>query len=361
MALTKGSRKCYEWLRTKTSGDVVTRQDVMLATGWKELSLDTYLKKNKLAPFILPLKDGTLKVLLDGSGISERYFNEVFTQAAPRKVTLSPGDRLLGEKAEYTLVEPLGNGAVGHVWSARVANNQEVELVAVKVMLPRADLLAESKLVDVRERFRREARNGAALEHENLVRHLDVGEVQKNPFLVMELGNSSVGRMVELSGALPVEESCAIVLSAADGLSYLHAQGCIHRDVKPDNVLVFDDRYKLADLGIVKWTDYDPRFTTGGTITRASVQLGSWFYMAPEQQQSPHEAGPGSDVYALGVSWIEMLTGQRPSPQAIGAGQYARPCENEAVCDMIRRMVAYVPGERPSVGEVRRVAAGIAA
>jgi serine/threonine-protein kinase len=145
-----------------------------------------------------------------------------------------------------------------------------------------------------------------------------------------------------------------------DALSYLHATGCPHRDVKPDNIIVFDAAYKLADLGIVKWSDFDPRFTTGGTLTRASMQLGSWFYMAPEQQQDPHDAVPASDVYALGISWIEMLTGQLPAPHAVGANQYPRPCEDAAVTDMIRRMVAYSPGQRPSLSEVKALAERLA-
>ena len=124
-------------------------------------------------------------------------------------------------------------------------------------------------------------------------------------------------------------------------------------DVKPDNILACNEGFKLADLGIVKWSDFDPRFTTGGTLTKESMQLGSWFYMAPEQQQSPHEAVPASDVYALGVTWIEMLTGKLPSPQAVGAGQYPRPCDDDEVCSLLRRMVAYSPGDRPTVTEIR--------
>ena len=82
------------------------------------------------------------------------HFHETFTQTAPRKVTLSPGNRLSGDTNEYELVEPLGSGAVGNVWSARVGAPQTVDMVAVKIMLPREDLLDGSKLVNVRERFR---------------------------------------------------------------------------------------------------------------------------------------------------------------------------------------------------------------
>ena len=356
MALQKGSRRCYEWLKTKAAGDVVPRQEVLDASGWSEVSLTTYFKKNKLAPFLLRLDGDDVKVLQDGTQLSEGYFDEVFTQTAPSKVLLAPGDKLAGKSKSYKLIEPLGNGAIGHVWSARVdGGDKGIELVAVKVMLPREDLLADSKIVDVRERFRREALNGALLGHKNLVRYLDHGEVQKNPFLVMELASSSVGRMLA-SGPLASNDAAAVVRDVVDGLEHLHESKCPHRDVKPDNMLVFEDSYKLADLGIVKWTDFDRRFTTGATLTRASMQLGSWFYMAPEQQQDAHEAVFASDVYALGVSWIEMLSGSVPSPHALGAQAYPQPCEDDEVCSLLKRMVSYAPADRPSLSEIREVA-----
>ena len=120
MALTKGARLCYEWLRTQVAGTIVSRSVVAAAAGWKPISLRTYLNKNKLAPFLLPLENDELKVLMDGAQISEKYFDEVFTQTAPPKITLSVGDTLSGNAGRYSLVEPLGNGAVGHVWSAKV-------------------------------------------------------------------------------------------------------------------------------------------------------------------------------------------------------------------------------------------------
>ena len=147
-----------------------------------------------------------------------------------------------------------------------------------------------------------------------------------------------------------------IVHACVAGLRYLHDMGCPHRDVKPDNILCFEEGYKLGDLGIVKWSDFDLAFTKGGTITRASVQLGSWFYMAPEQQQDPHEATPESDIYALGVSWIEMLTGRLPAPQAIGAGAYGDPSDRIEICDLVARMVAYDPAGRPSLEEIAAIA-----
>ncbi|WP_204141473.1 serine/threonine-protein kinase [Halomicronema sp. CCY15110] len=290
-------------------------------------------------------------MLLDGDEVTEKFFHETFTQTAPRHVQLSAKDVLLGENNAYELVEPLGNGAVGNVWSARL-QSPEVLLVAAKIMLPRQDLLQESKLPNVRERFRREASNGRRINHPNVVRYLDVGEVQNNPFLIMELAQRSVAEQLRTSGPIPEEETAQIILDTVIGLDFLHSKGCTHRDIKPANLLDFPDTIKLGDLGIVKWSDFDETFTKGGTITQESVQLGSWFYMAPEQQESPHDAVEASDLYALGVSWIEILTGKLPSPQAIGAGKFELPELRPGIVDLLKRMVDYSPTERPGLEEI---------
>ena len=355
MALTKGSRKLFDWLKQQPAGMVVEYEEVMAAADWTESSLTTYIRKNKIAPFLQKLKNRKLKVLMDGDEITEKFFDETFTQAAPRHISLSAGDRFTGQDDEYEIVDPLGHGAVGHVWSARRRSSSDIVLVAVKVMLPSRDLLKDSKLPDVRERFRREARNGCEIEHPNIVKYLDVGEVEKNPFLVMELANCSVADQLHASGPIPEEEAAEIVLNVVAGLNFLHSKGCPHRDIKPANILDFSNILKIGDLGIVKWSDFDPAFTKGGTITRHSIQLGTWVYMAPEQQESPHNAVEESDIYALGVSWIELLTGNLPSPQAIGARKYHIPDVRDGIDELLANMVNYIPTERPSLEDIQEI------
>jgi serine/threonine protein kinase len=350
MALIKGAKKCFELLRTRHSGDLISRADVEAAAGWSPASLNAYLGKNKLAPFLLELRSGQLKVLMDGIDLTEQYFDEVFSQKAPSKVVLTPGETIVGKRATYALIEPLGAGAVGQVWSASMVGSSTK--VAIKVMLPKADLLAESKLGNVRVRFRREARNGAKLSHPHVVSYLDVGEVRDNPFLAMELGDASIGRELKVSGPFSEVHAKTVIREVAEGLTYLHSLNLPHRDVKPENIIRFGTTTKLGDLGIVKWTDFDPTFTTGGTITRDSIQLGSWYYMAPEQQRAPHEASAASDIYALGVSWIELLTGAAPPPQASISGDYELPGASEVVKAIVARMLAYKTTERPSLVEV---------
>lgn len=350
MVLTKGSKKIFDWLKTQRAGTVVTYQDVMTVTGWTEVSLDTYLKKNKLDPFLLRLQNKRLKVLMDGSDVSEAFFDETFTQKGPKNVVVSAGDTLTGELDRYELLEPLGAGAVAHVWSA--TRKRDGTAVAVKIMMPRLDLLQASILPNVRDRFRREARNGKTLDHPNIVKYLDLGTVDQNPFLVMELAAGSVASRIKESLKLGELEAAKVVESCLEGLEYLHGKGSPHRDVKPANILEFSSNFKLGDLGIVKWTDYDPAFTTGGTTTRQSVQLGSWFYMAPEQQESPHDAVPASDIYSLAVTWIEMLAGGLPSPQAIGAAAYKLPATGAGITELIKQMHSYNPGDRPPISEI---------
>jgi serine/threonine protein kinase len=170
----------------------------------------------------------------------------------------------------------------------------------------------------------------------------------------MELAIRSIADQLRDSGSIPEEEAAEIILDAVTGLDFLHSKGCTHRDIKPANLLEFPNAIKLGDLGIVKWSDFDPTFTKGGTITRESMQLGSWFYMAPEQQESPHNAVNASDVYALGVTWIELLTGREPpSPQAIGAGKYTIPDVRTGVAELIANMVKYSSDERPSLIDIQ--------
>ncbi|MDX6498605.1 MAG: eukaryotic-like serine/threonine-protein kinase [Blastocatellia bacterium] len=351
MALSKGEKKMFEWLRTQKAGVVVPYEEVTGVTGWNKVSLKTYLTKRKLAPFLQKLQDQKLKVLMDGTDITEAFFHETFTQTGPQNVPVSAGDVLTGELGEYELLEPIGSGAVAHVWSAK--SKSDGTLVASKIMMPTLDLLQASVLPNVRDRFRREARNGKTLSHPNIVRYLDLGNVEKIPFLIMELAQGSVAKRIHDLLRLADHDAAKIVDCCLDGLDYLHGKGSPHRDVKPANLLEFADVVKLGDLGIVRWSDFDPAFTSGGTTTRHSVQLGSWFYMAPEQQESPHNAVPASDIYSLAVTWIEMLVGTLPSPQAIGAAAYKLPPTQSGIAELIKRMHSYNPSERPPITEIR--------
>ncbi len=351
--LNKGPKEFFEFLQTKNAGDVISEGDILAAvTKWKANSFHTYKGKNKIAPFLEELPGDKYRVINDGKILSEAHFHEVFTQVKPAVVVPKAGSQLTGKAGSYVLDSFIGAGAVGSVWRGR--HEATGGLVAVKIMLPKADLLEPSTLKNVKERFRREALNGIKLKLPSVISHRDVGEWQDTPFLVMELASGSVGAELRAGGALAASAAASVVSDAVDGLLALHKDKCIHRDVKPDNMLRVGSKVVLGDLGIVKWNELNPAFTGAGTITRASIQLGSWYYMAPEQRKAPHEAKFASDMYALGISWIELLTGSAPDPSEVGANKYPDPSADQDVSAMIRRMLQYDFKDRPTAEDLRK-------
>jgi len=174
----------------------------------------------------------------------------------------------------------------------------------------------------------------------------------------MDLADESLAARLA-KNTLSLRESLDVVADCAAALKHLHGMNCIHRDVKPANILRFGDRYVLGDLGIVQWSDMNKAFVSAGTITRASVQLGSWHYMPPEQRKSAHIVTPASDIYALGITWYEMLTGSTPDPGEVGAQAFANPTDDAVTNDLIRRMLRFSAAERPTAKELVTTVSGL--
>jgi serine/threonine protein kinase len=344
--LSKAYKKLFSFLRTKRAGDLVAMDELLQATGLKESSLATYIRKNKLRAYLQAASDGGYRTLQDGPSITEAAFDRAMTQVSQAEPVLTEGSVMKGSQ-KYFLVCQLGSGAAGQVWQARDSQGREF---AIKMLLPRPDLLDPSKFPNVEERFVRESRNGRKLQSPYLVRHLDSGEFEGRPFLVMALTGKSVRDVLSAGpGVLPSDHASMIVERVLLGLQYLHGQSAVHRDIKPGNILSTQDGYVLGDLGIVRWDDLNPAFTEAGTITKDSVQLGSIKYMAPEQRLSPHNVGPAADVYSLGVTWYELLTGQVLDPAQAARGAFADPSADPEVNRLIRAMVTYEPESRPGV------------
>jgi serine/threonine protein kinase len=342
-------RLFFKFLQAHKEGDVVTQSEILQGSEWKPATLDAYRAKNYIDPFLSPTSDGRFKVRRDGTSISEDEVAQAFTQVRPELLRLEKGMRLCGGSGTYELQAFLGNGAVAHVWQAALLKTDT--LVAVKVMNPRPDLLEPTALENVRKRFSREAKNGKTLSHPAIVHYRDEGDLNGHPFLVMDLADSSLAQ--EIKGRqLPLEQTFPIVNSCLSALEYLHEKGCVHRDVKPANILRFGGSYVLSDLGIVSWSDLNPAFTSAGTITRDSLRLGSWYYMAPEQSRTPHQVTPATDVYALGVSWYEMLAGVTPHPADVAAQHFPPATSDAAVGALIAKMLSYIPTHRPSISEL---------
>ena len=204
----------------------------------------------------------------------------------------------------YTIEGEVGRGGMGVVYRARDERLQR--RVAIKVLPPE---LAFQK--DIRERFTREAQTAAKLSHPHIVPIHTVGEGQGLVYFVMGyVDGESVAARIRRRGKLPVEEARRIMSEAADALSAAHALSIIHRDIKPDNILLEGSRGRVmvTDFGIAKALSS----TSGATLTGAGVAIGTPAFMSPEQAAGEREIDGRSDVYSLGVVSYQMLTGELP-------------------------------------------------
>jgi serine/threonine-protein kinase len=223
------------------------------------------------------------------------------------------------------LEEEIGRGGMGTVYRAQ--DRRLGRTVAVKLL--HADLASDAA---VRTRFAREARALAGLKHAHIVTVHDVGEDEGTPFIVLELVEGG-----SLAHHVPCELARALELAieVASALAYAHAQGVVHRDVKPGNVLVDESGHaKVADFGIARSLRPDAR---GWTVTRLDEAVGTPDYMAPEVLAGA-PPDPRADLYALGVLLHELSTGKLPR----GAFEPAP----EPVGSIVRRALAPDPEKR---------------
>jgi serine/threonine protein kinase len=200
------------------------------------------------------------------------------------------------------LTDLLGRGGMGAVYRAHHLN-LAID-VAVKVMKPQ--LVADDPQFVAR--FKREGQSAASISHQNVIRVFDVDEYAGLHFLIMELVVGETARQrVARKGPLPVPEALQIVHDAAMGLGAAHALGIVHRDVKPDNLLIANSgQLKVADLGLAKPTMGGG---SGSLMSTANQVMGTPAYMPPEQWESP-AVGPTADVWALGATLWFLLAGE---------------------------------------------------
>jgi eukaryotic-like serine/threonine-protein kinase len=253
----------------------------------------------------------------------------------------------------YKLEAKLGSGGMSTVYLAR--DNTLDRPVAVKVMHREM-----SEQADQLERFRQEARAVAKLSHPNVVAVIDAGEDGGHPYIVFEyVEGETLKQRINRVGALDAQEALAYAIEIARGLTVAHARKMIHRDIKPQNVLIDSEgRAKLTDFGISRQLEQDGMTATGRV-------LGTTDYVAPEQAMG-HPVDQRSDVYSLGVVLYEMLVGQVPfhADSQVGVAmkhvneelpdvQQRRPELSAAAAMVVERATAKDPSERyQSVGEM---------
>ncbi|MEM1032787.1 MAG: protein kinase [Myxococcota bacterium] len=274
----------------------------------------------------------------------------------PQYPQLSAGDVIAGR---FELREQIGEGGMGAVWRARhLVTEGEV---AIKSLGVRRD--------DVRERFLREARVIAALKHRHLVRVHDVIELPDGrPVMVMELlEGETLADVLEREGCLTVSEAARWMRCLADAVRHAHRHGVVHRDLKPDNIFIADEDGpervpKLIDFGIAKVNE---AFKHTGKLTKTGSVLGTPTYMAPEQVYGERDIDGRADCWALGMTMYEALTGVCPT-EADNVGQVfkafvkrdfrdlseIRPDHPTELTNLVDRMLAADPGDRPSLDEV---------
>ncbi len=252
----------------------------------------------------------------------------------------------------YTLERELGGGGMSRVFVA-----DEVRLgrrVVVKVLSP--DLAQGLNA----ERFEREIRLAASLQQANIVPLLVAGEVGGIPYFTMPFVEGESLRARLHQGALPITEVVSVLRDVTRALAYAHARGVVHRDIKPDNVLLSGGAAVVTDFGIAKAISASRTEGSGATLTQLGTSLGTPAYMAPEQVAGDPNLDHRVDLYALGCMAFELLTGQQPyanrTPQKMLAAHLSeaapspaalRPDTPPVLATLVTRLMAKDPADRP--------------
>ena len=294
-------------------------------------------------------------------------------------MTRSQAQRVLGSLKEETasptiqipgiqLLERLGRGSQAVVYKGRQLSVDR--LVAVKVLLSRA-----ARDPEVRRRFVQEARAAAKLSHNNIVQAIDAGESEGYSYFIQEFidGTTVYDLLKTRGGPLPEEQALEIVIHIAEALAHAHSRGFIHRDVKPKNIMLTKEGVaKLADMGLARHTS-----DAGAALEEAGKAFGTPYYIAPEQVMGSPNVDFRADIYSLGATFYEMLTGRppyaAPTPQQVMQKHvsgtlvppdHVNPALSAGVSEVVEVMLSKRPKDRYDTTEdllsdLRAVAGGL--
>jgi serine/threonine-protein kinase len=218
-------------------------------------------------------------------------------------------DRTLG--ATLTIERELGGGGMSHVF---VADDRKLgRKIVVKVLAP------EKGAVFSAERFAREIKLAAALQHPHIVPVLAAGDAEGTPYYTMPFVDGESLRARLAKGPLAIDDAVSILRDVAKALAFAHGRGVVHRDIKPENILLAGDSAVVTDFGVAKAV-HDARTTpnvpslrtTDFTLTEAGTSVGTPAYMAPEQAVGDPSADHRADIYAFGCVAYELFVGEPP-------------------------------------------------
>jgi tRNA A-37 threonylcarbamoyl transferase component Bud32 len=227
----------------------------------------------------------------------------------------------------------LGQGGMGAVYKAR--QKKLDRLVALKVLPPEV-----ARDPAFAERFTREARSLARLNHPQIVTVHDFGDVDGLYYFTMEYVDGRNLRDLLHEGPLPPAQARSLVLQICDALQYAHDEGLVHRDIKPENILLDrKGRVKVADFGLAKLVGLTPTYLT---LTGTHEVMGTLLYMAPEQMKQAHNVDHRADLYSLGVILYEMVTGELP------LGRFAPPSRKAGVDERLDQVVLKALAREPA-------------
>lgn len=249
----------------------------------------------------------------------------------------------------YEIERKLGTGGMGSVYLARQKTLDRV--VAIKILKPR--LSADADYV---ARFLKEVRAAGRIRHENIVRAIDAGEIQGRHYLVMEyMEGRTLADVLRTEGALSEFRALDLIRQVAQGLQHAKHQGFVHGDIKPSNILLGTDGItRICDFGLVRETISPPNEERSGIVHATPA------YASPEQRRSGPDLDHRSDIYSLGVTLFEMVTGKLPfdardphgapvpSAEEPPSPRTINPAVSESTADLILRMLRKNPEERVS-------------
>jgi serine/threonine protein kinase len=227
-------------------------------------------------------------------------------------------ETVLRQVGNYDLLAKIAEGGMGAVYKARHVTSGDI--VAIKIIPPET-----AKNQTLLKRFEQEFRAASLFDHPNIVKAIEYCGTATSPFLVMEFVNGeSLGQRVERYGVLDEAEAVRIIMQVCDGLHRAHKQGLVHRDVKPDNVLLTQDGVaKLCDMGLVKDVEGEMN------LTKTGRGLGTPHFMAPEQFRNAKNADVRCDIYSLGATLYTMLTAVIPFAKTSPLDCWLKKTKNE--------------------------------